>query len=108
MAELDTRGHVPAVAAVRRFIDRGRAPHALLISGPDGVGKTTLALDLAAGLLCLAADPRERPCRGCAACRKVAHGNHPDLHRVAPDGAGEQIRLPVIQALLSELALMPL
>ena len=30
----------------------GHAPHALLIAGRPGVGKTTLALDLAAGLLC--------------------------------------------------------
>jgi DNA polymerase III delta' subunit len=76
--------------------------------GPAGVGKTTLALDLAAGLLCTADDPRDRPCRACAACRKVAHGNHPDLHRLAPEGAGEQIRLNQVQTLTSELALMPM
>ena len=76
--------------------------------GPSGVGKTTLALDLAAGLLCTAPDLLDRPCRECAACRKVAHGNHPDLHRLAPEGAGEQIRLNQVQALTSELALMPM
>jgi len=35
----------------------------------------------------------------CAACRKVEHGNHPDLHRIATEGAGEQIRLAQVQAL---------
>lgn len=87
---------------------RGHAPQSVLIVGPAGVGKTTLAFDLAAGLLCTADDPFDRPCRDCAACRKVAHGNHPDLHRLAPEGAGEQIRLNQVQALVSELALMPM
>jgi DNA polymerase III delta' subunit len=76
--------------------------------GPAGVGKTTLALDLAAGLLCTASDPLDRPCRACTTCRKVEHGNHPDLHRLAPEGAGEQIRLNQVQSLASELALLPM
>ncbi len=103
-----TRGQPSALALVRRAIESERPPHALLLVGPTGVGKTTLAMDLAAGLLCLAADPRDRPCTECAACHKVAHGNHPDLHRLAPDGAGQQIRVAQIQALASALALLPL
>jgi DNA polymerase-3 subunit delta' len=103
-----TRGHPLALAGVQRAVARERAPHSVLMVGAAGVGKTTLALDLAAGLLCTAADPLERPCRGCAACRKVDHGNHPDLHRIATEGAGEQIRLAQVQALASELALLPM
>jgi DNA polymerase-3 subunit delta' len=103
-----TRGHPAAVAAMDRWIRQQRAPHALLISGPDGCGKTTLALDLAAGLLCLDPDPAARPCRTCAACHKVAHGNHPDVHRLAPQGAGEQIRLGQVQDLIGDLALKPM
>jgi DNA polymerase III delta' subunit len=103
---LRTRGHPAACAAIRRYIDTERAPHAILLSGPRGSGKTSLALDLASGLLCLADDPTERPCHSCAACHKVEHGNHPDLHRVVPEGAGEQIRLAQVQALVSELALL--
>ena len=103
-----TRGHPLALAGVQRAVARGRAPHSVLMIGPAGVGKTTLALDLAAGLLCTADDPLDRPCRACAACRKVDHGNHPDLHRIATEGAGEQIRLAQVQALVSELALLPM
>jgi DNA polymerase III delta' subunit len=103
-----TRGHLPALAAIERAVGTGRVPHALLISGPAHVGKTTLALDLAAGLLCTAPRAAGRPCRDCAACRKVDAGNHPDLHRLAPEGAGGQVRLAQVQGLISELALLPL
>jgi len=100
-----TRGHAAARRVVCRAIQSERPPHALLIVGPRGVGKTTLALDLAAGLSCLAADPASRPCRSCTACRKVASNNHPDVHVVQPEGAGEQIRISQVQRLTSELAL---
>ena len=103
-----TRGQPAALGLVRRAVESERPPHALLLVGPSGVGKTTLAFDLAAGLLCLAADAADRPCRDCASCRKVAHGNHPDLHRLTPEGAGQQIRVGQVQALASELALLPL
>jgi DNA polymerase-3 subunit delta' len=100
-----TRSHAAALAAVQRAVVSEHPPHALLLVGPRGVGKTTLALDLAAGLLCLAADPEARPCRECPACRKVESDNHADLHFVEPEGAGEQIRIGQVQALAAELAL---
>ena len=109
-----TRGHGPALAAIEAMV-RGRPPHAILLSGPRGVGKTTLALDLAAGLLCTAADPAGRPCRSCRGCRLVEHGDHPDLHRLGPEGPGGQVRIGGqddeyrgVRDLIAELALMPL
>ena len=108
-----TRGQPAALAAVRSMI-RGVGPHAVLLVGPAGVGKTTLALDLAAGLLCTADDPAARPCGACRACRLVASGGHPDLHRVGPEGPGRQVviggpgaRVRGIRDLIAELALLP-
>ncbi len=93
----------------------GQAPHAVIFVGPGSVGKTTLALDLAAGLLCNDPDPSARPCRGCRGCRQVASGNHPDLHRLAPEGAGRQVKIGdssrpdpgTVRHLLGELSLLP-
>jgi DNA polymerase III delta' subunit len=100
-----TFGHRAALEAVARAVRTERPPHALLIVGRRGMGKTTLALDLAAGCLCLMDDPASRPCRACAACRRVIAGTHPDVHLVGPEGAGDQIRLGQVQRLATELAL---
>jgi DNA polymerase-3 subunit delta' len=43
----DLAGHEAAEAELRRLFDSGRMPHALLLSGPRGIGKTTLAFRLA-------------------------------------------------------------
>jgi DNA polymerase III delta' subunit len=101
------RAHARALEPIRRAIVTERPPHALMLVGPRGVGKTTLALDLAAGLLCLAEDPAGRPCRACRACRKVDHGTHPDVHRLAPIGAGGQVRLVQVHELQAALSFLP-
>ena len=111
-----TRGHPAALASVARAVAARTPPQSLLIVGPEGAGKTTLALDLAAGLLCAEDDPAARPCGRCTSCRKVAHGNHPDLHRLAPQGAGRAIRIGAqtnpdpgtARSLIHELAFAPM
>jgi len=107
-----TRGQDAALGAVATMV-HGPAPQAVLLVGPDGVGKTTLALDLAAGLLCTAALP-DRPCRACRACRLVERDAHPDLHRLGPVGPGRQVviggpdaKYRGIKDLITDLALMP-
>ena len=91
---------------------RGGMPHGVLVTGPGGVGKTTFAEDLAAGLVCRNEDPEARPCRTCRGCRALEHGNHPDVHRLAPTGAGSVIPIGGreergVRDLVRDLALMP-
>jgi DNA polymerase-3 subunit delta' len=91
----------------RRFLaDRvrsGTLPHALLVSGPHGVGKRTLAQALAADHFCV----ERRGCGKCAACGALARGNHPGFVTVAcPDGKSS-IPIDAIKALEHEISLRP-
>jgi DNA polymerase-3 subunit delta' len=106
MGSFLTRGQAPAVSAAGAMLRAGM-PQALLLVGPPSVGKTTLGLDIAAALLCQLEDAAARPCRECRGCRLVEHGNHPDLHRLAPDGPGGQIVVDQVRGLIEETALLP-
>lgn len=105
MAFSDILGQAKALALLDRALHSGRLAHAYLFAGPDGVGKTTVALELAAVLLCRA--PREdRPCGVCPGCRKFQSGNHPDLVRIRPEGAA--IKIDQIRELKKALNFPPL
>lgn len=75
--------------------DRGRLPHALLISGPRGIGKQPLADALVARTLCR--QPGETACGECHSCRMLAAGYHPDLLSVSPAEKSRQIRIDAIR-----------
>lgn len=107
-----TLGQPAAITAIRALLGWGM-PHAVLLAGPSGVGKTTLALDIAAALFCRAENRAVRPCRDCRGCRMVEHGNHPDLHWLKPSGAGGLISIGGrgergVRDLVSDLALLPI
>ncbi len=55
----------------------GRNVHAYIIQGAQGMGKRSLALLLAAALICPEQEP---PCLDCNACKRVLSGDHPDVH----------------------------
>src|SRR3954469_20809047 len=57
-------------------------PHALLIQGPQGIGKLAFAQALARALLCEAAPPDGLACGRCAACAWFEAGTHPDFRLV--------------------------
>ena len=85
---------------------RARWPHAMLITGPAGIGKRTLAQSLAGALLCEMPARGGAACGSCAGCRYAAAGQHPDLRIVEPvevDGdetkAVERISVSHVRAL---------
>lgn len=73
----------PAWEALRQR--RHALPHALLICGPSGLGKTRLARTFAQALLCERPAPGGFPCGTCPACGWFDLGNHPDFRVVEPE-----------------------
>lgn len=74
-----TIGNEKATGALRRALAGGRLPHAILIAGPESVGKMALAVDLASALNCTG---DEKPCAECAGCSRTRRGLHTDVHVV--------------------------
>lgn len=68
---------------------RPALPHALLIQGRSGLGKTALARLFAQALLCESVDSEGLPCGVCQACRWFEQGNHPDFRQVEPEALAE-------------------
>jgi DNA polymerase III subunit delta' len=73
---------------LRHAVSSGKVAHAYLFVGPEGVGKRTVALELAKALNCLAPLADGSACDACVSCRKLTAVPpvHPDLETVAPDG----------------------
>ena len=61
---------------------RDALPHALLLSGPAGLGKREFADAFARALLCSAPGADGHACGVCRACKLFDAGSHPDLVRV--------------------------
>lgn len=83
----------------------GRLPHALLLRGPEGVGKGRFALRLLAALLCEAPEFAGRPCEACRGCRLVAADTHPDRQLVVPPEDKRQIGIDQVRALIERVGL---
>jgi DNA polymerase III subunit delta' len=64
---------------------KDRLPHALLLRGPQGIGKLALAEMLAQALLCEKPASNGSACGQCVACGWSGQGGHPDFRRLEPE-----------------------
>ncbi|MYA60179.1 MAG: DNA polymerase III subunit [Chloroflexi bacterium] len=83
-----TIGNSAAITLLKGAIDQQRISHAYLFTGPNRVGKRTLAVDFARALNCNAQDvgvpgwadlQPDVPCGQCSACDRIARSNYADV-----------------------------
>jgi DNA polymerase-3 subunit gamma/tau len=74
-------GQSHVTTTLRNAMASGKLPHAILLAGPRGIGKTTIARLLARALNC-EKGPTPEPCGECAACRAIVAGTSLDVQEI--------------------------
>lgn len=113
-------GQERVIKILRRFLASNRFPQGLLFFGPSGVGKRTVALELAKALNCqtqITADTTRRlaqmnttpmstdACDRCSSCQKIDKNIHPDVKIISPEK--ETIGIDQIRELNREVQWKP-
>jgi len=101
----DILGHGRQKEELRRLMARRKLPHALLLSGPEGVGKKLLGRVLAAAVLCEKTG-EDVPCGSCPSCLAMKAAAHPDYYELEPELRGKGTRLIRIESIreMTEMA----
>jgi DNA polymerase III subunit delta' len=93
-------GHGAHLERLLSGFERDHLPHALLFSGPSGIGKKKVALALAQALTCEASP---RACGQCGSCRRAEALHSEKMRLVAPEGAS--IKVDQVRDILHFLSL---
>ncbi|WP_230199672.1 DNA polymerase III subunit delta' [Bacillus andreraoultii] len=93
----ELENYQPTVMKIlRQVLLKKRIAHAYLFEGIKGTGKKDIGLAFAKSMFCENLVAGYKPCEECMQCKRINHGNHPDLHVIEPDGSSikkEQISL---------------
>ncbi|WP_035236991.1 DNA polymerase III subunit gamma/tau [Desulfobacter vibrioformis] len=89
----DVVGQDHVTTTLTNAISGNRVAHALLLAGPRGTGKTTIARIMAKALTCQAG-PTPSPCNECRICKDIINGHCADVFEIdgASNNSVEQIR----------------
>lgn len=97
-------GNEKVVDMLSSLLENGRFPHALIIEGEEGIGKKTLARDLACALVCRGED---KPCGECNQCKKAMSGIHPDISEYIPSGTANSFHVDTVRNIISDAYIQP-
>ncbi len=87
----------------------GRLSHAYILEGRYGLGKHTLALQLAAAQSCLSKHDESLPlpCGTCKNCKKILEGKSPDVITIGREKGKAQITVDAVRHLRTDVLTAP-
>lgn len=97
-------GSEKTVERLGALMNSGHFPHALIIEGEKGIGKKTLALEIAAALVCRG---DEKPCYECSQCKKAFEKIHPDIQEYIPSGAANSFHVETVRDIINDAYIQP-
>ena len=103
----DIFGHDSAVAFLKEHTKPEKLRHAYLITGPQGVGRRSLALAFIKALSCPNPIEPGVTCGTCTVCRKIDAQNFSDLAVIVPESGHKDIRIEQMRELQRTMILAP-
>ncbi len=97
-------GNEKVIDRLSKLMESGRFPHALIIEGEEGIGKKTLAKDIACALVCRGDD---KPCGECAQCKKAIAAIHPDISEYIPAGTANSFHVDTVRNIINDAYVQP-
>ncbi len=97
-------GNEKVIDRLSKLMESGRFPHALIIEGEEGIGKKTLAKDIACALVCRGDD---KPCGKCAQCKKAIGAIHPDISEYIPAGTANSFHVDTVRNIINDAYVQP-
>ncbi len=98
-------GNAKLKEQIEYLITGQRLPHAIILEGEDGLGKRTLAKEIAMILQCRSEG--EKPCRQCAQCSKVSKNLHPDVYAYSPKGGPASFHVDTVREIREDAFIRP-
>jgi len=100
-------GHSWAVNLLKNHLSNNQLRHAYLFTGPQGVGRRTLALRFIKAINCSQPTTPGYPCHVCRSCKLIEKVQHPDLTVIQADKVGGTLKVDQIRELQHTLSLTP-
>ena len=100
----EIHGHARTIKAFQKILFPLKH-HTFLLTGPRGLGKTSLGRLVAQSLLCSLAFEKKNPCGICDICTRIQKGQHPDLLEI--DGASKT-KVEEIRDIIASAMTLPL
>ncbi len=94
-------------AEITSRIKNNTLPHALLLTGPAGIGKKSFSCAMAQNILCEVSSGKDFACGQCKSCLLINGDTHPDIKFIEPSGKSASIGVDQIRELTHYVTLTP-